>query len=32
MNLRNLTPFLLLDHFHVKEGAVSPFAAPLCSD
>ncbi|KAF8902097.1 RmlC-like cupin domain-containing protein [Gymnopilus junonius] len=24
MNLRNLTPFLLLDHFHVKEGAGFP--------
>lgn len=23
MNLRNLTPFLMLDHFHVSEGAVS---------
>jgi len=22
MALRNLTPFLLFDHFHVKEGAV----------
>jgi len=24
INLRNLTPFLLLDHFHVKEGAGFP--------
>jgi len=23
MTLRNLTPFLMLDHFHVNEGAVS---------
>jgi len=23
MSLRNLTPFLMLDHFHVTEGAVS---------
>lgn len=23
MNLRNLTPFLMLDHFHVSQGAVS---------
>jgi hypothetical protein len=23
MNLRNLTPFLMLDHFHVKKGAVN---------
>lgn len=22
MNLRNLTPFLMLDHFHVGKGAV----------
>jgi hypothetical protein len=24
INLRNLTPFLLLDHFHIKEGAGFP--------
>ncbi|KAF8163258.1 RmlC-like cupin domain-containing protein [Crassisporium funariophilum] len=24
MNLRNLTPFLLLDHFHIKKGAGFP--------
>jgi len=24
VNLRNLTPFLLLDHFHIKEGAGFP--------
>jgi len=24
MNLRNLTPFLMLDHFHVGQGAVFP--------
>ena len=23
MKLRNLTPFLMLDHFHVSKGAVS---------
>lgn len=23
MTLRNLTPFLMLDHFHVAKGAVS---------
>lgn len=23
-NLKNLTPFLMLDHFHVAKGAVSP--------
>lgn len=23
MNLRNLTPFLMLDHFHISNGAVS---------
>jgi hypothetical protein len=23
MTLRNLTPFLMLDHFHVSKGAVS---------
>ena len=25
MKLRNLTPFLMLDHFHVSEGAVCTF-------
>lgn len=24
MKLRNLTPFLMLDHFHVSKGAVRP--------
>lgn len=30
MNLRNLTPFLMLDHFHVKEGAVRPILLTMC--
>lgn len=27
MTLRNLTPFLMLDHFHVSKGAVSNMIA-----
>lgn len=26
MTLRNLSPFLMLDHFHVAQGAVSDFS------
>ena len=31
MNLRNLTPFLLLDHFHISKGAVSGVDAVICT-
>lgn len=32
MNLRNLTPFLMLDHFHITKGAVSTIVVNFTPD